>query len=188
MSMAEKKLIKMDPNDLIPYEKNARIHSDESLQILMNSISTNDFLDPIEVDRNMVIVSGHGRRLAALKLGLKEVDVIVHEDLTPEKADEYRLTHNRSAEMSSWNWELVDELVGELSSDFNMADFGFFDDTIDEFDPEEFMEEPEDVAPQRGMADGEEQYKLIVFCTNAGEQSDLKDEMESRGFDCRAIL
>ena len=67
---------------------------------------------PVLVDKDTVLIAGHGRLLAAPMAGVTEVPAIRHSDLTPEQADAYRIADNRLAEMASWNNK---KLTGELT-------------------------------------------------------------------------
>ncbi len=83
--------------DLKPYENNAKKHSDEQIEKLSALINKYGWTSPIVVDRDLVIIAGHGRRLAALNLGLERVPVIVRDDLTKDEANALRLADNRVA-------------------------------------------------------------------------------------------
>lgn len=72
-------IITMDPKALVPYANNSKLHPEDQVEAIAKSISTFGFDQPIVVDKNMVIIKGHGRTLAALKLGLTEVPVVVRE-------------------------------------------------------------------------------------------------------------
>ena len=101
----------VNPENLIPYENNPRDHS-SSIEGIMDSLNEFGFQQPIVVDKNNVIIVGHGRREAAIRLGLKKVPVTVFEG-TKKKAAEYRIADNRTQENSQWIEEaLVEELLG----------------------------------------------------------------------------
>lgn len=86
---------------LTPYERNARQHGDDDIEALMESIRVFGFRDPIGVwgPRN-IIVEGHGRLMAAKRIGLPEVPVIRLDDMSDEQRRAYALAHNRTAELS----------------------------------------------------------------------------------------
>ena len=93
----------------------------------MNSIKELGFNDPIGVwsDRN-IIVEGHGRLEAAKRLGMKEVPCIRLDALTDEQRKAYGLAHNKTAELSEWDFDALNEELEELEGlDFDMSDFGF---------------------------------------------------------------
>src|SRR6186713_1677236 len=95
---------------VLPYGNNPRNIPDTAINAVARSLEEFGWQQPIVVDKDMVIVVGHTRRLAAMKLGMTEVPVYIT-DLPEEKAREYRLVDNRTSEMSSWDH---DALVIEL--------------------------------------------------------------------------
>ena len=110
-----------------PYEKNPRKIPQEAIDRVAASIKEFGFKQPIVVDKDMVIIVGHTRLLAAKKLGYETVPVLVASDLSPEKARAYRLADNKTNELTSWDDELLmQELEAFLSvNDFDMESFGF---------------------------------------------------------------
>jgi ParB-like chromosome segregation protein Spo0J len=113
-------------DDLIPYENNPRVN-DEAVKYVANSIKEFGFKVPIIVDKNNVIVAGHTRYKACKELGIKNVPVIIADDLNEEQIKAFRLADNKVSEKSSWDFELLDEELEDL--DIDMSDFGF--DNID---------------------------------------------------------
>lgn len=109
--------------DIVPYGKNAKKHPDKQVIQVANSIQEFGFNQPIVVDKNNVIIVGHGRFLAAHFLGLKEVPVLVL-DVSEEKAKAYRLADNKLNE-SEWDMQLVISELKELS--LEMVDLTGFD-------------------------------------------------------------
>ena len=121
-----KKIFKMLPlEEIIPYENNPRIN-DDAVKDTMESIKQCENLDPIELDENNVILSGHTRLKALKLLGYKETEVVGYEGLTEEQKKKYRLLANKTAEKSFWDDEKLEiELEG---LDFNGYDFGWDSD------------------------------------------------------------
>lgn len=109
--------------ELIPYENNPR-NNDKAVDAVAKSIGAFGFKIPIVIDSAGVIICGHTRFKAALKLGLKSVPVIIADDLTADEIKAFKLVDNKTAEYASW---AVDDLNAELAalSNFNMQDFGF---------------------------------------------------------------
>ncbi|MCK6458192.1 MAG: ParB N-terminal domain-containing protein, partial [Phycisphaerae bacterium] len=99
--------------EIKPYEKNPRIN-DAAVDAVAESVRRFGFRQPIVVDVDGVIVCGHTRFRAALKLGLTEVPVHVATDLTPEQIRAYRIADNKTAELAQWNLELLPIELGEL--------------------------------------------------------------------------
>lgn len=130
---------------LKPYDKNARLHTDSDVNAIKNSIEQFGFNDPIGIwGKDNTIVEGHGRLIAAKKLGYKEVPIIRLDKLTDDERKAYTLVHNRSAELSQWSTDLLDSELDDLNDLFDMSDFGF--DEIEEFDFNEDEKEENEVA------------------------------------------
>ena len=109
--------------EIRPYEKNAKKHPDEQIERIANSIREFGWQQPLVVDKNDVLVIGHGRLLAAKKLGLKTVPVRKAEDLTDEQIRALRLADNKTNE-SGWDFGILDEELDSII-DFDMTQFGF---------------------------------------------------------------
>ena len=124
------------------YKKNARKHELEDLEVIKNSIKKFGFDDPIGVwGKDNTIVEGHGRYMAAIELELDEVPVIHLDHLTDEERKAYGLVHNRSAELSSWDMDLLSEEILSLP-DIELDELGFdFDTNILEEDNKEIDRE-----------------------------------------------
>ena len=140
MKDAKLKIEYVPIDTLTPYEKNARRHQEEDVNFIKNSIKQFGMSDPIGVwsDKN-IIVEGHGRWMALKELGYTEVPIIRLDHLTDEERKAYALAHNRSAELSDWDYELVFEEIHNL--DFNFNDLGF--SNFLENDNVELSNEPE---------------------------------------------
>lgn len=111
------------PSRLIPYENNAKIHDQKQVEKIAKSIAEFGWRgNPIVVDGKGVIIAGHGRRLAALKLGLAEVPVIVADDLTEDQIKALRLADNRVA-LSDYDSDLLQSELADI--DFDLE--GIFD-------------------------------------------------------------
>ena len=121
--MAEMKIVMMPPEELIPYERNPR-RNEKAVAAVMQSIREFGFRVPIIVDANNVIVCGHTRRIAALRLKLPEVPVCVAADLTPEQTRAYRLADNRVAELSGWDEKLLREEIRRIQG-IDLEGLGF---------------------------------------------------------------
>lgn len=93
-----------------------------------SSIDRFGFDDPIGIwGKDNLIVEGHGRVLAAKKLGMTEVPCIRLDHLTSQERRAYALAHNKTAELSSWLDDVLKEELSDLD-EFEMTDFGFLDD------------------------------------------------------------
>lgn len=108
---------------LIPYDKNVKKHDAAQVSKIAESIRRFKWTQPIVVDRNGVIINGHGRRLAAIELGLTQVPVWVRDDLTDEEVRAARLADNRVA-LSDIDADMLQEELAALNLDLT----GIFDD------------------------------------------------------------
>ena len=106
-----------------PYERNPR-RNDNAVDAVAASIREFGFRQPIVVDRDGVIIVGHTRLKAAKKLGMKEVPVLVADDLTEEQVKAYRLADNKTGELSGWDFSALEEELSEFTK-IGMEQFGF---------------------------------------------------------------
>ena len=128
---------------LVPYVNNANIHSDKQITMLASSIREFGFLNPILIDKDRNVIAGHGRILAAQKLGLTEVPCVYVEGLTQAQRKAYILADNRLAEFSEWDMDLV---MGELAE---LDELGFDTDlTGFEFEIEPEITDDADNVPE----------------------------------------
>jgi len=119
-------------DNLIPYARNARTHSDEQVAQIAASIAEFGFTNPILTDGERGVIAGHGRLAAARKLGLKEVPVIELAYLTDTQKKAYILADNRIALNSGWDDELLKlELTDLKDADFDLDLMGFTNDELD---------------------------------------------------------
>lgn len=114
----------IDPNAVTLYEKNAKYHPKAQVDQIAESIKRFGFRQPIVVDRNNVVVIGHGRVLAARQLGLTEVPCENAEDLSDEQIRALRLADNRTNE-SKWKERALKFELLELAPSIDLSSFGF---------------------------------------------------------------
>jgi len=120
--------------ELIPYTNNPRIN-DSAVDMVASSINEFGFKVPIVVDKNNIIIAGHTRLKAAIKLGLKEVPCLVASDLTPAQIKAFRIADNKTNEFAEWDWTILDIELAELKDmDFDIDWLEFGDNVnIDDF-------------------------------------------------------
>ena len=117
---------------LIPHARNARTHSEDQIAQIAGSIAEFGFVNPVLVGDDGVIVAGHGRVLAARKLGLAEAPVIVLSHLTPMQRRALMIADNQIATNAGWNDEmLAAELAALKEEAFDLDLLGFDDDELD---------------------------------------------------------
>ena len=116
---------------LIPYARNSRTHNDEQVAQIMASIKEFGFTNPILIGSDNVIIAGHGRFLAAQRLGMTEVPVIVLPDLTETQRRALVIADNRIALNAGWDEKMLALEIGELKDeDFDLTNLGFTDDEL----------------------------------------------------------
>ena len=117
--------------DLIPYARNARTHSDEQVAQIAASIREFGFINPVIVDGDNGIIAGHGRVMAARKLGLEQVPTIEVSTLTEAQKRAYILADNKLALNAGWDNDLLKIELDELSAlDFDLSLIGFNEDEL----------------------------------------------------------
>ena len=111
---------------LKPYENNAKIHPEEQVEQIANSIKEFGFINPILIDGDYNIIAGHGRLLGAKKLNMSEVPCLFVEDLTETQKRAYILADNKLTENGEWDLEILkEELIALDDLDFDIELTGF---------------------------------------------------------------
>ena len=131
---------------LTMHKNNAKLHPQEQIEQIKESIRLYGFNDPIGIwGKKNTIVEGHGRYMAAKEMGMQEVPCIRLDHLTDKQRREYMLVHNQTTMNSGWDFDLLsDELDG---LDFDGFDFGFDLDTDAGDEPGEVVEDDYDAEP-----------------------------------------
>jgi len=93
-------IIERETSEIIPYEKNPRVNNN-AVDKTMMSIKEYGFQQPIVVDKSGIVIAGHTRVKAAIKLGLKTCPVIVAENLSPAQTKAFRLADNKTGELAT---------------------------------------------------------------------------------------
>jgi hypothetical protein len=120
-----------EPSRCIPYARNARVIPESAVGKVAASIKEFGFKQPIVVDAEGVIIAGHTRLLAAERLGLAEVPVLVADDLTPAQVKAYRLADNRTGQEATWDMELLGIELEDLAGlDIDLSLTGFEEDEV----------------------------------------------------------
>jgi ParB-like chromosome segregation protein Spo0J len=158
--------------DLIPYARNSRTHSEAQVGKIAASIKEFGFLNPIIVDGSNGIVAGHGRILAAQKLGLQQVPCIEAAHLTEAQKRAYVIADNRLALDAGWDNDLLKIELQDLDAQgFDLSLTGFeVGELTALFDQPDFAPGTED---DQGKLD--ELSPKIVQCPHCGQEYDLKE-------------
>jgi DNA modification methylase len=118
-------------DDLIPYARNARTHSDEQVAQIAASIKEWGWTTPVLVDEDGEIIAGHGRVLAARKLGIDEIPTMTATGWTKAQKQAYVLADNQLPQNADWNMDLLKIEMQDLSTEgFDLSLLGFGDDML----------------------------------------------------------
>jgi DNA modification methylase len=165
--------------DLFPYARNARTHSKEQVVQIAASIREFGWTNPVLVDGDRGIIAGHGRVMAARKLGLAEVPTIELRDMTEAQKRAYIIADNKLAENAGWDMELLALELADLAGlDFDLGLIGFDPDELTALlgraqgegltDPDEVPDEPARAVTVAGDVWVLGRHRLICgSCTDA---------------------
>lgn len=113
--MYDLQVVYLSPHDLKPYEGNTRKHAPDDIDQIKASIEADGFNDPIGIwGKDNLIVEGHGRQIAAIEMGLDKVPCIRLDHLTDTQRRDYAIRHNRTAELSGWDFGKLEEEIARL--------------------------------------------------------------------------
>lgn len=136
----------IDISELKPYKNNAKIHNDEQIDMIIKSIEQFGFRQNLVIDKDNVIIIGHGRFAAAKKMGLDVVPCVRITDLTEEQVKALRIADNKIADRGFWDRDILTQELKDIAEKIKMEDFGFepfeldFDNYIDNFFEEGTLE------------------------------------------------
>ncbi|TCG08399.1 DNA methylase [Paraburkholderia steynii] len=166
---------------LVPYARNARTHSDEQIAQLAASLREFGWTNPVLLDGDSGIIAGHGRVLAARKLGMHQIPTIDLAHLSEAQRRAYVLADNKLAERAGWDAELLELEVADLSGmGFELGVLGF---TTNEL--ASLLGTAEE--PALSAAVNEERFLVLVDCGSEHEQAKLFGEMTERKYVCKLM-
>ena len=168
---------------LIPYINNARTHSESQINQIAASIKEFGFRNPILIDGDNGIIAGHGRVMAAKKLGLTTIPYIDCSDLTEAQKKAYIIADNKIALNAGWDEELLKlELEDIEVSDIDMELLGFSDEELKR------LIGVEDADTEEGeITDDGNRNLLLVEFINESELQKIFEELKERGFECKIM-
>ena len=152
--MSNLKIEYVSKDQLKPYAKNAKLHTDDQVEQIKRSIEEFGFNDPIAVWHDDEIIEGHGRLLAVMEMPeIETVPIIRLDDLTDEQRRAYMLVHNKLTMNTDFDFELLDSELDNII-DIDMAEYGF-DIEIEDDEPEEIIDDevPEEVETRCKLGD-----------------------------------
>jgi len=170
-------------DSLVPYARNAKKHDPSQVGSIAASIKEFGFNNPVLIDKDNGIIAGHGRVLAAQKLGLESVPCLRLSHLTDNQKRAYILADNRLAEMGGgWDAAMLHLEMDEVNFDtlggFSLADLGGLE-TIAEggraLDPSAFFAEPVTTG------DGDGQTERIILEYPADQCAEVREQLTAHG-------
>ena len=175
-------------DELIPYARNARTHSEEQVAQIAASIREFGFNAPVLIDGQGGIIAGHGRVMAARKLGLENVPTIALPHLSDVQKRAYILADNKLALNSGWDNEMLQLELEEIAADgLDISLAGFSDEEF-----EGLLAGGDSGDDARGEIDQGIEYKqafsIVVVCGGEQEQKEKYDFLLSLGYECKVLV
>lgn len=182
-----KEIESLPTESLIPYARNARTHSDAQVAQIAASIREFGFNNPVLIDSDGGIIAGHGRIMAARKLGLEAVPCLRLSHLSENDKRAYILADNKLAENSGWDESMLAlELSALQSEDFDLGLIGFDPDELARLlDGEGVTDEK---APVEHGINYEEHYSVLVECSGEQHQAEVFESLKASGYTCKVLV
>lgn len=180
-------ITKIKLSDIKPYEGNAKLHPEEQIAQIKESIREFGNNDPIAVDENNIIIEGHGRYIALKELGYEEAECIILRGMTEDQKNAYRLVHNKLTMNSGFDIEILEKELENISIDMVKYDFdlealGGLQDEEEIFE-DEVPEVDEENEPITKLGD---LYKLgshYLLCGDSTKKEDVERLMQGKKAD-----
>lgn len=179
--MPELKVVEIPTEELVEYENNAKLHPHEQIDQIANSISEFGFNSPILAWHNdegePEIVAGHGRLMAAKKLGMDKLPVVFLDHMNEEQRRAYILVDNKLTMNSDFDFEILADELANIET-LDMSELGF-----DVFELAEAATEVDDFVPRSDeikaySENGESElrsYNVVICCLDESEQEWLAE-------------
>lgn len=167
--------------EIQPYQFNAKIHPEEQVSQIAKSIESYGFDQPIVVDKDMVIIKGHGRYLASLELGLTKVPVVVADHLTESQVIASRLADNKVSSQS-YDSAMIRLEVEKIDLDANFTGF-----TVDEiyYTPEELEQPIEKAEDTPDKTAYKKNLVVLIACNDEDHQLVVMEELLGLGYNAK---
>jgi len=166
--------------DLISYVNNSRTHSDQQVQQVASSIKEFGFTNPILIDEDSGIIAGHGRLMAAQKLGLDEVPTITLEGLTEAQRKAYVIADNKLALNAGWDFETLKIEMESIAEDFDLRLLGFDDQEL-----ANIIDGLSDDDNQLKEESYSQVFNIVVNCKDEAHQERVYNELITKGYECQ---
>jgi ParB-like chromosome segregation protein Spo0J len=179
---AQIKIVYKKTADLIPYARNSRTHDEGQIAQIAASIKEFGFTNPILIDGTNGIIAGHGRLMAAQKLGEEKVPTIELSHLTEGQKRAYIIADNKLALNAGWDMEVLKFEISELKP-AELALTGF---SVGEL--KSWFGDDEDENSDAKEMDLNVGYEIIVECDSEYEQRKLLEKLTEEGYKCKSML
>lgn len=179
---AQLKIVYKKTEDLIPYARNSRTHDESQVAQIAASIKEFGWTNPILLDGENGIIAGHGRVLAAQKLGESKVPTIELAHMTDNQKRAYIIADNKLALNAGWDMEILKAEIGELSAT-ELALTGFSVGELKSWfgDEDEKTDDSENYDLNVG-------YEIIVECESEYDQRKLLEKLTAERYKCKSML
>lgn len=170
-------------NSLIPYAKNARLHSKEQIAQVAQSIKEFGFTNPVLIDNKNNIVAGHCRILSAQKLKMKEVPTIQLGFVSEAAKKAYMIADNKLALNADWSIELLIQELDELQeSGFDVDLTGFGEEELDEL-----LKGNEEIEDIENVDNFNDKFNFIISCADLTELATVQHKLNTDSKKINAI-
>ena len=160
------KIEKIKIEEIKLYENNAKIHPEWQVEQIKNSITEFGFNDPIAIDKNNVIIEGHGRYLALKELAYTEVEIIKLDHLSENQKNAYILAHNKLTLNTAFDTDILKYELNKLrTEDFDLRLTGF-----ENYEIEELLSEDEADMSDFFTNENKEANAKLKTCPHCGEE------------------
>lgn len=184
MNKRQQIIVYRSVNDLIPYARNSRTHSEEQVLQIASSIKEFGFTNPVLIDHDGGIIAGHCRVMAARKVGIDQVPTIELAHLTEAQKRAYIIADNKMALNAGWDNEL-------LAVEFAELEQAGFNAELTGFGLSEIPGLPSGDNNEQGVGSGidyREKFSIIVECANEAEQEELYGRLVDMGLVCKVLV
>jgi ParB-like chromosome segregation protein Spo0J len=173
------------PDELLEYERNAKKHSREQIEQLAGLMDKYGVTQPVVVDENMVLLMGHGRRLAFIHRGMTRVPYVMRRGLTEAAKRAIRLADNRVSENSSWDEEMLRLELKDLNE---LGEVGM--ENLLGFDQDEMVKllNITGAPPPPDGVDLKQTWQVVIDCTDESQQVELLERLQAEGLKCKALI
>lgn len=166
---------------ITPYAKNNRTHPADQIERIAASIKHFGFNQPVVIDENNVCLVGHGRLLAAQKLGLDKIPTLKKTELSEKQKRAYRILDNKLQNDSTWEFENLESELKLLEAEgFELEPWGL--ESLRDLFPSETHALSNDE-----LQNLEKSYKIEIDCVSEGDQQIVYERLTKEGLKCRLL-